>query len=98
MEEFATQAVILIASFGAMSASVTQIIKAILRRAGKPLPEGASAIIAGVMSCALTAASLYSMGAQWQVALIATVVAYHAPQLIYNGMAVGHMAATNGGH
>lgn len=97
MEELATQAAILIASFGAMSASITQLIKAVCKRINKPLPEGASAIIAGMLSCGLTAASLYSMGAQWQVAIIATIIAYHAPQAIYNGMAAGHIIASTGG-
>lgn len=90
LQDLATQALVLIAAFGALAAAITQGIKAIVKRMGKSMPEGTSAIIAGALSCVLTAASLYSSGAGWQMAAIATVVAYYAPQAIYNGMAAGH--------
>jgi hypothetical protein len=97
IQTLATQALVLITAFGALAAALTQGIKAIVKRMGKSMPEGMSAIIAGALSCGLTAVSLWDGGAQWQTALIATIIAYYAPQIIYNGAAVGHMVASHGG-
>lgn len=97
LQALATQALVLIAAYGALAASITQIVKSIAKRISRPLPEGASAIIAGLLSCALTAASLYSSGAPISASLIATVVAYYSPQIIYNGAAAGHLVASHGG-
>lgn len=97
LQGLATQALVLITAFGALAAAITQLIKSIAKRINKPLPEGASAIIAGALSCLLTAAALYGGGASWQIAATATVIAYYSPQIIYNGAAAGHLVASAGG-